>query len=678
MSTKKKTIRKVEVDKENKEIPQDSPKKEENPIIISDQEKNLYEGQEHIEDNSQSQLNQSNPVVTDMENEIENENKNKEIITRPRETYLQEKISKLNYNKNVMNNIKKGLNDQIKEMVNDDNVLITEVPGDLNKYIKKQSDNKNSKNMNVDFSSKLKYKQLKVLKDEENILKNNLKQVEQNEKLLQDEGFINLSNSKKGYAPDSKVDKAIKGQQLKEVQLKKSRIEDKIKNIEIKILNLIGDDNHLTSIEKRKLYLQNFERDKEIAEIRAKKFLKETKEREQRMKNDINQIVEKRQKEMEEKDKKEKKEKEEIIKKFREKEKAIEIKQSKQNMEIMQKYKQFKDKKLDKKGKDYRYSKLYDKYIKQEEKVYKEAAQKRHNLYNSANIEDIKIFSKKVDEKKEKDEENREQKKVKLSEDWRRNKDSLPKCNYVATTLEEDILKEKDEKIKKKEESHARNLGKINYGEMIREKHVPEIDEKLKNQREKNILMEDVKNSQIKYTMKKQKKNRILLKKRDNSKPSKYKWELKLEDSAVDKFEEIKKNIIKKPKKINLSPIIRTKSLKPGKRYDYLTEMINKKEEKNRSMSSLDARNQEEDLNTKEKSKKWEKAINNNKGSLIENINDIKQKANNLEKKAEMNEQLMKLNGGIENNPELGKKVSSLLIESIEAKLSILKKVNEV
>ena len=43
-----------------------------------------------------------------------------------------------------------------------------------------------------------------------------------------------------------------------------------------------------------------------------------------------------------------------------------------------------------------------------------------------------------------------------------------------------------------------------------------------------------------------------------------------------------------------------------------------------------------------------------------------------------MNEQLMKLNGGIENNPELGKKVSSLLIESIEAKLSILKKVNEV
>ena len=89
-------------------------------------------------------------------------------------------------------------------------------------------------------------------------------------------------------------------------------------------------------------------------------------------------------------------------------------------------------------------------------------------------------------------------------------------------------------------------------------------------------------------------------------------------------------------------------------------------------------RNQEGEELNKQKSKKWEKVINNNKGSLYENINDIKQQANNLEKKAEMNEKLMQVNGGIENNPELGKKVSSLLIESIEAKLSILKKVNDM
>ena len=35
----------------------------------------------------------------------------------------------------------------------------------------------------MDFSSKQKYKQLKVLKEEQNILKNNLKKIEKNEKL---------------------------------------------------------------------------------------------------------------------------------------------------------------------------------------------------------------------------------------------------------------------------------------------------------------------------------------------------------------------------------------------------------------------------------------------------------------------------------------------------------------
>ena len=81
-------------------------------------------------------------------------------------------------------------------------------------------------------------------------------------------------------------------------------------------------------------------------------------------------------------------------------------------------------------------------------------------------------------------------------------------------------------------------------------------------------------------------------------------------------------------------------------------------------------------LNSNKKSNKWEKVINNDNGTLIQNINNIKEKANTLEKQAEMNEKLLKLNGGIQNNPELGRRVSSLLIDSIEAKLSILKKVN--
>ena len=677
MSKRKQTIKKAEVEKEDKKPPvmQEAIQNPENEEITPEQEKVLYEGQEHIEENSQSQSFQSKEVVS--ENQLESSRK--QIITKPRETYLQEKLSKLNCNKNIMSNIKKELNDQIKTMVDEDNVLITEVPRDLNKYIKKQSEIKNLKNIFKDFESKQKYKQLKVLKEEQNILKNNLKQVEQNEKLLQDEGFINLSNSRKGYAADSMLDKVLKEQQIKTVQQKKNRIIEKIKDIETKIVNIIEKDHPLSYKEKRKIFLDNFERDKEIAEVRAQKYLKESKERDQRMKNDINQIVEKRKKEIEEKDKEEKIQKEAIIQKFKEREKALELRHSKKNNEIMEKYKSFRNKNLDKKSKDYRYSIIYEKFKINEEKKYKEANQKRHQFVDSVQIERIKEFSKQIDKKKEQDEIDREQKWVDKSKDWKKNKDNLPQCNYVETVVEEENIKKEEEEKKKKEKTQAFILGKKNYGEMIREKHAPEIDENLKKEREKKILELEDPSSHKKYTKEKQKKKRILLKKRDNSKPSKFKWELKLEEPDIDKLEQANKNLIKRPKKVNLSPISRTKSLIPEKRKDYLREIINKKEIKSRSMSSKMSEGEDwEVLNINKKANKWEKDINNDNGTLLQNINNVKEKANTLEKQAEMKEKLLKLNGGIQNNPELGKRVSSLLIDSIEAKLSILKKVNNV
>ena len=340
----------------------------------------------------------------------------------------------------------------------------------------------------------------------------------------------------------------------------------------------------------------------------------------------------------------------------------------------MEKYKEFRTKKLEKKGKDYRYSKIYEKFKKNEEKVFKEANEKRRKLFDSANIEGIKEFTKKVDEKKEKDEMEREQKRMEMLKNWNQNKNNLPKCNYVITNVEENSKKEEDEK-KKKDQIKVLISEKNKYGNNIK---MPEIDEKLKDKREKQILALEEPLNHKKYTLNKQKKNRIILKKRNNSKPSKFKWELKLEDPSIDKIEEANKNLVKKPKRINLSPIIRTKSLIPDKKPNYLREMMNKKEEKNRSMSTKSREGEDEGLYINQKSKKWEKAINNNNGSLMENIHNIKEKANILEKNAEMKEKLLKLNGGIESNPELGKKVSNLLIDSIEAKLSILKKISKV
>ena len=77
----------------------------------------------------------------------------------------------------------------------------------------------------------------------------------------------------------------------------------------------------------------------------------------------------------------------------------------------------------------------------------------------------------------------------------------------------------------------------------------------------------------------------------------------------------------------------------------------------------------------KKKSKKWEEALSNKKGNLIKNIDDVNEKVDIIEQETEQKEKLLQINGGIENNPKLGREVGSLLLDSIEAKINLLKKM---
>lgn len=86
---------------------------------------------------------------------------------------------------------------------------------------------------------------------------------------------------------------------------------------------------------------------------------------------------------------------------LREKNRAVEQRHSKLNGEILERYKSFANKNLDKKGKDYVYSKVYEKFIKNEEKKFKDLnEERRHKIFERNKIEDIGEFTKKVDEKK--------------------------------------------------------------------------------------------------------------------------------------------------------------------------------------------------------------------------------------------------------------------------------------
>ena len=648
MATRSDVKRKSEVNKENKKPPELSPKKDENFKEITEEEKALFSGQDHIEEEKKEISEEKEPTEENKQN----------IITKPRETYLKEKLSRIETNTNLISNIKNELNGQIKSVADDDNILITEIPTDINKFIQKRG----LTNLSIDFNDKIKYKQLKALKKEKETLQNKLKKEEQNEKLLKDEGFLSL---KSGAKEETMFDKGIKEHELKTVEKKIKNLKDNIQETDDKIYAIIQQIEPMTMKEKRKLYLENFERERQIAETRAKKYFREAKNRNKRIQNDINQLMEKRKKEIEMKDKEAEKERMEIIQKFREQEKAIEQKRSKKNIEILMKYKPFLDKNLEIKTSEYRYKKILEKYNGQEKQFLNKAKEQRHKLYNSDKYDEINEFQKKVDQKKEKDDQEREVKRKEMLENWKSMKSSLPKCNFESIAEKEQKRKEEEEK--KKQQIHALRVEKVNYGDKIREKRSPEISDHLKNQREKIIkALEEPKSAQIKYTLNKQKNKRIIIKKKDDSKPSKFKWKLKLEDSAsLD--DEINNNLIKKPKKICLVTIPRTSSVVKEKKVDYLREIIAEKEKKRVKSSEKD----NED-NIKIKEEKWEKAINNNKGTFMQNINDVKDKANSLEKEAEMQEKLLKLNGGVGNNPKIGKKVSNLIIDSIEAKLKIL------
>ncbi len=68
--------------------------------------------------------------------------------------------------------------------------------------------------------------------------------------------------------------------------------------------------------------------------------------------------------------------------------------------------------------------------------------------------------------------------------------------------------------------------------------------------------------------------------------------------------------------------------------------------------------------------------ISNNKYSLLENVEQIKMKAQMLEQQAKMKEKLLQLNGGAQKNPEIGENVSNMLIDAIKAKLTILENIS--
>ena len=440
---------------------------------------------------------------------------------------------------------------------------------------------------------------------------------------------------------------------------KKEEIMIKIEQIEEDLRTLSLSGNELSRKNRIKNYLENFEKDRKIIESRAKKYYKESIERNKRIEKDLNKKYDKMKKEMEIKIAEEKAKQIENFKKMKEKEKLTVEKRCKENDEKYNKYKPYISRKMKENIKDYLFSKKEETFKNEEKKlVEKENLRRKEKM--KINFNEINEFQKNVNSLQEKTKTEQNERKKKLFLEWKERKRSLPIYTLNMNRNKEEFDEENNDNkengiITAREKKDKMKL----FANDILNNKQPEINEKLKNKR--MLLIQSLENPKMAAKL----SQKLLFKKHQKlAKDLNYEIKNKNDNSSNnDILKEIKLNNSLSPKrsKKRLFPLHPKSKIK----IDYLTEMITKKEKKKSLSSDKDLK---EDFNKE----KWDKEINDKSGSVTENINFIKEQAKIMDNKVKQKEQYLKLNGGVENSPEVGQEMSKLIIDSIGAKLSIL------
>ena len=722
---------KVNKQKIENKLPPSKDTKNEKIISIDKKEEEMLKGQIHEE---KQVINEKNSNINSFENKKENqkedengknENKDlgeekkqeikKEIIVKPRETYLKDKIQK-SFSQALISNVNKSLDNQMQNIkidLKENKILIRKNSNNLKKLIP-NNENKDKIFLTSDENYKLKnkMKQIKELKDQEKLLQNKLSIILSNEKFLNEKDTLNFSKKTKflsGLAQGGvPLENRLKILEFDKIKQQKEELLYKIKKIQNKIKDIININDEQTKKLKIKNFLDNFNRDKEIIEIRAQKYYQESKQIQQRMKNDIDLLVEKKKKEMKEKEEKIKKEKNDYIEKFRIKEKEIENKRLNEYKKKVSLFQSFSFNKPESKPEDYLFNIKTEKYLKKEENYFRKEKNKRKFLIKSFTKEELEDFSRNYDDYKNEYYRKAEEKQKQLFLDWKKRKEQLP--NFMSSffeyaDLESKKYQENERESKEKIEYLLQN--KKEYSEKVKNEKVPIINQKLKNKRlnsifklenpklaiikdailkrkKRKMLSESKSANKIKSILKNSKsKNKSKRKSKSKSKPnsSKSQNNIKYKNylTELNKSEIIKKNLIHKPKKIKFvyssSSTGNIQNKKVDKKIDYLKKMYNNKTY--RVYNNYNNKSLSVDIGKKDNRKKWDDLIKQKNNSLLDNIGIVKKKADDLDREADITEKKLLFSGGVATNPKLGEKVSNLLLDSIQAKLSILNQMNK-
>ena len=652
----------------NQEI-ENSEKKNLNQPIIDETNKNIEviqndlivdQNQINNNNNNINEINDNNNNINEMNDNninINNENNNNNLndINSTTENNNNNNILNDNNNNTENNNIiVNDINSNSPQLTNESETLVKTLYKIRNEITNK-TENINKIDDKLDEMTKINKQDIINKLNKKKFILNNLHKKSSSLQLnlhQLDKAQLKLENESYMSIPLNTIE-IIKKDRLKSIRNEKRSLILKLHDIDDQINTIVYQENKTHSKKDIiKKFLDNFENDKEhFSEAMMTINRNIYKRRKERNKERL-----KEEEEYEKKNKEESnlKKRDEELKKieFMNNQKKLEEKIKEKNNKIINHVRKFINGSPSYKDKNYITSEEKELIRKQEENNYlKIQLAKRKDFYKPISSRELNNFTKEVIINEKKTFAELEQKKIQLGDLFKERKELLPKYHsrFYINSLEKDkeFLNRENNRIEKINEQKQKI--KI-FGEGIKKFHFPKsISEKLKKQRE-NII------SNLKG------ENRIEkikdLKKQIQNANNKYQIPIFNTISSQD----LKK---KNPIKDNKDTLSNDKR-KNAKSKDYLALMRKERELKNNKLS-MSADNKEQ----------WDKMMKNNKNNrnIFDNIYDIQEKSNQLQREAEFKTQLYNLDP--KKNAKMRNEISDLYIGSIQAKLKIIKTIQD-
>ena len=518
-------------------------------------------------------------------------------------------------------------------------------------------------------------------KNESQIIRE-LSRLNYNEKLLKSDSYLNQFNNNPNNLPNDQkiIDEKIRliERSKTNYMMKLEELKNRINILQYKQKKELGiiDNNKKTKLNK---FMEDFhnKENTHLIEKKIKKLQEESEKLQLLMKKDLEEKKKKKDDEINNREKKEEEKRNDLLKKIRDEEREFVIKRKKKNTEELLKFKEF----IKKKPiiENYLYQKQKSDYDDKENNLVKLENIKRKAVMKHIDLKEFDEMRKNFEQiKSKKTKESNEKMKV-IKESWSQRYKLIPL--YVNPLSK--IVSDEENKMKQEEQN-----------KILRRKKLKKLQEKYNVPKPLKIIKEKIMENENKI-IKRSKPNLI----KSNS------YSDILRQKMIDKYKALQNK--EKNKKENdellddedyfldeqeLSQKIINNKKNNDKKYNKTNKSFDKDKNKN------DKKKPEDYLKERRKINELNREKKRNAGELTyldySGTNDIKKlikdnginenmlkvakcKLESLEEKKRQKNLLLKCSGGVANKPELGEEVCDLMIDTIQAKLSLIKEIDK-